>query len=267
MTTPATCHTGASASSEDWPHTADDGRPEKSKHQQANKGSSKPKRQKNRQQRKSAERERAIDESLMLHYVFTYAYMCTGAIVISTMATLQNQEQDILEFGDPKHDSRRKTWAERCREARAAIDKMFQVNRGFTVDSGAADHVIPFGWINFIEVLQGIAARMGITYVAASGTRIPNQGEQRVPFMTREGSWMEIMFQVAKINKPLLSVSKLIDSEMRVVFDKSGSNIYNKVTGDIVRIKRERGVFVLEAFTNEDPAKPAKAHTGFSRHD
>ena len=54
---------------------------------------------------------------------------------------------------------------------------------------------------------------------------------------------------------------------MRVVFDKSGSYIYNKVTGDIVRIKRERGVFVLEAFTNEDPAKPAKAHTGFSRHD
>ena len=193
--------------------------------------------------------------------------MCTGAIVISTMATLQNQEQDILEFGDPKHDRKRKTWAERCREARTLIANMFQVNRGFTVDSVATDHVIPFGWIKFIEVLQGIGSRMGVTYVAASGTRIPNQGEQRVPLMTREGSWMEIVFQVSKINKPLLSVSKLIVSEMRVVFDESGSYIYNKVTGDIVRIKRQRGVFVLEAFTNEDPARSAKAQQDFSRHD
>ena len=78
---------------------------------------------------------------------------------------------------------------------------------------------------------------------------------------------MEIEFQGAKISKPLLSASKLIESEMRVVFDKSGSYIYNKVTGDIVRIKRERGVFVLEAFTNEDPARGAKAQQGFSRHD
>ena len=70
---------------------------------------------------------------------------------------------------------------------------------------------------------------------------------------------MEIVFQVARISNTLLSVSKLID--------KSGSYIFNKVTGDIVRIKRERGVFVLEAFTNEDPAKPAKAQPGFSSHD
>ena len=78
-------------------------------------------------------------------------YMCTGAIVISAMATLQDQEQDILEFGDPKHDRKRKTWADRCREARALVASMFQVNRGLTVDSGVADHVIPFGWIQFVE--------------------------------------------------------------------------------------------------------------------
>ena len=54
---------------------------------------------------------------------------------------------------------------------------------------------------------------------------------------------------------------------MRVVFDKSGSYIFNKVTRGIVRIKRERGVFVLEAFTDEDPAKLAKAQPGSSRQD
>ena len=56
---------------------------------------------------------------------------------------------------------------------------------------------------------------------------------------------MELVFQVAKVNKPLLSVSKLTDGDMRVVFDKGGSYLYNTKTDDIVRIKRERGVFVL----------------------
>ena len=147
------------------------------------------------------------------------------------------------------------------------IANMFTISRGFTVDSGAADHVIPFGWIKCVEVLDSIGSRIGVTYVAASGTRIPNQGEQRVPFMTREGSWMEMIFQVAKINKPLLSVSKLIDGDIRVVFDKEGSYLFNKITGDIVRIKRERGVFVLEAFSKFDPNKSARTRTGFKRHD
>ena len=73
---------------------------------------------------------------------------------------------------------------------------------------------------------------------------------------------------VARVNKPLLSVSKLIDSDKRVVFDRSGSYTYDKVTGDIVRIKRERGVFVLEGFAEQPPdSKPVKASEGFVRHE
>ena len=88
---------------------------------------------------------------------------------------------------------------------------------------------------------------------------------------------MEVVFQAAKINKPLPSVSKLIDSDMRVGFDRERSYIYiyiyiyiyvyNETTGDIIRIKRERGVFVLEAFTHHDPAKSADTRSGFTRHD
>ena len=65
----------------------------------------------------------------------------------------------------------------------------------------------------------------------------------------------------------MLSVSKLIDGDIRVVFDKEGSYLYNKITGDIVRIKRERGAFVLEAFSEFDPNKSARTRTGFKRHD
>ena len=217
-------------------------------------------------------RNMAKDDSLLLSNLRNYMCLCTGAIVMSALATHQDPattQQDVLEFGDPRLPQKRRTWAERCRAAKVLLSSMFAIPRGLTVDSGAADHVIPSGWLKCLEILESIGSRMGVTYVAASGTRTPNQGEQRVGFMTREGSWMEIVFQVARVNKPLLSVSKLIDSEMRVVFDKSGSYIYNKVTGDIVRIKRERGVFVLEAFTKDDPAKAKSASnpSGFSRHD
>jgi hypothetical protein len=210
-----------------------------------------------------------VEPNIVIHILARYVLMCVTAITIGTATIIQQRqiEYDLMPVGDPTSNPKRKTWAARCKEAKAMIASMFAISRGFTVDSGAADHVIPFGWIKFLEVLDSIGSRMGVTYIAASGTRIPNQGEQRVPFMTREGSWMEIVFQVAKINKPLLSVSKLIDGDMRVVFDKDRSYLYNKVTGDIVRIKRERGVFVLEAFSEFDPNKSARTRSGFRRHD
>ena len=135
------------------------------------------------------------------------------------------------------------------------------------MDSGAADHAIPRGWITFIAIVESLVSRMGVTYVAANGSTINNEGEQRVPFMTREGSWMEIIFQVARVNKPLLSVSKLIDDDIRVMFDKEGSYLYNKRTDDIVRIKRERGVFVLESFVSQNPKKPVNPDSVFRRQD
>lgn len=78
---------------------------------------------------------------------------------------------------------------------------------------------------------------------------------------------MELVFQVAKVNKPLLSVSKLTDGDMRVVFDKGGSYLYNKKTDDIVRIKRERGVFVLEVFADRGPKTPVNNDPVFRRRD
>ena len=78
---------------------------------------------------------------------------------------------------------------------------------------------------------------------------------------------MELVFQVARVNKPLLSVSKLIDGDMRVVFDKEGSYLYDKKNDNIVQIKRERGVFVPEAFTDKDPKEPANSKSVFRRQD
>ena len=61
------------------------------------------------------------------------------------------------------------------------------------------------------------------------------------------------------MNKILASVSSLVDSGHRVVFDKCPdtgvdlSFITHKTTGESVRMRRERNVWTIDAFVNEDP--------------
>ena len=102
---------------------------------------------------------------------------------------------------------------------KAKLEKMVKVKKGFTVDSGAADHVMPLGWLAWILVTASLGSMRGLHYVSASGNRLPNKGEQKVKFLTRDGIWATLLFQVAGINKPLVSVSRLIDEGWRVVFD------------------------------------------------
>ena len=60
------------------------------------------------------------------------------------------------------------------------------------------------------------------------------------------------------MNKPLVSVSKLIDDGWRVVFDEEASYIEHKRTGNTINIRRERGVFVVDAFVDQVNPKKAK---------
>ena len=57
---------------------------------------------------------------------------------------------------------------------------------------------------------------------------------------------------MAKVNKPLASVGKLLDTGHRVVLDEDGSYVLNTRTRDIMRIRRERGVFVLDVWLAQD---------------
>ena len=62
------------------------------------------------------------------------------------------------------------------------------------------------------------------------------------------------MFQLAAINKPLISVSKLIENGYKVVFDGDNSYILHKRTKKIIKMRKERGVFVVDAYISKQPA-------------
>ena len=68
--------------------------------------------------------------------------------------------------------------------------------------------------------------------------------------MSREGTIASILFQVAAINKPLVSVSKLVDEGHEVVFSEKESYILLVESRKQIPMKRERGVSVIDGYAN-----------------
>ena len=78
-----------------------------------------------------------------------------------------------------------------------------------TVDSGAAESVWPEGLMPEIQTKPSVGSRTGVTYIAASGNRMPNLGEKKVHFKTKDGLNSSNTFQVTKAKMPLAAVSKI----------------------------------------------------------
>ena len=94
--------------------------------------------------------------------------------------------------------------------------------------------------------------------MVANNGRIPNEGEADFEFEIRDGRPSSWLFQVAEVNKTLASVSALVDAGHRVTFDmddKTGvdtSFITDKQTGVSIKMRRERNVWVIDAYVKEE---------------
>ena len=69
-------------------------------------------------------------------------------------------------------------------------------------------------------------------------------------------------FQVARVNKALGSVSKIVANGNRVIFDPNGSFIENVWTKDRIWMREDNGVYVLDMIV-APPEKNVKS--GFTR--
>ena len=96
------------------------------------------------------------------------------------------------------------------------------------VDSAAVDAVMCKGTIEELRgpnagpLKKGEAALQGINYVTADGGEVPNEGEQGVNVLTREGHVCDMTWQVADIQKPLLAVAALTRTGHEVRFRANG---------------------------------------------
>ena len=144
--------------------------------------------------------------------------------------------------------------------------RRMKMAKGITVDSGAADPVMPRRMVRGRgnKIRPSAASKAGVHYVSASANRIPNEGEADMKFETEDGQALNWTFQIAEVNKVLASVSHLVDNKHRVVFDQDEhgrdiSFITNKTTGQSIKMRRERNVWVIDAYIVED------AESGFAR--
>ena len=71
--------------------------------------------------------------------------------------------------------------------------------------------------------------------------------------MTLDGTWTELMFQLASMITLLVSVSKSIENGYRVVSYEKNSYILNKKSKNISKMKKERGVCVVDVFMRKNP--------------
>ena len=108
------------------------------------------------------------------------------------------------------------------------------------VDSGATETVVGEDMIKGIETKPGEGARRGVQYEVASGELIPNLGEKNFVAYGEQGQARTIKAQVCEVNKPLLSVSRMVHAGNTVVFSRSGSYVEDENTGERISL-REQG--------------------------
>ena len=133
-----------------------------------------------------------------------------------------------------------------------------------TVDSGAAESVLPVDVMPNETLVEGEAKKWCVRYIAAKGGRMDNMGEKKVRFR-REGSDAvnSITFQVTGVGKPLASVSRILDKGNSVVFSRKGEGSYivNERARQKIPIKEEKGTFVIDV----EFLEPAPGERDFPR--
>ena len=103
------------------------------------------------------------------------------------------------------------------------------------------------------------ALRAGVHYVSATANRFKSEGEIYFHLDTEDGHSLSWTIQIAEVHKVLASVSYLVDHNHRVVFDqdldtsKDVSFITDKTNGEPIKMRRDRNVWVIDAYSVEDP--------------
>ena len=130
-----------------------------------------------------------------------------------------------------------------------------------TIDSGAAESVLPVEILPGEETVEERSKRKGVRCVAANGGKMENHKEKMQFRRNGSKTVKSITFQVTGVSKPLASVSRILDKGNTAVFSRSGeeSCIQNEATGEKVPIIEDKETFVMDA----EFLEPA----GFRAHD
>ena len=113
------------------------------------------------------------------------------------------------------------------------------------MDSGAAAPVAPPNMLPNVKVEPSPGSLRGQNYTSASQHKLKNFGQQTIRACTEDGDETEVLFQIADVSKPLVSVSSMCERGNRVLFGRSGGVVQNLQTGKEIPFYRQNGMYVL----------------------
>ena len=113
------------------------------------------------------------------------------------------------------------------------------------MDSGAAAPVAPPSMLPNVKVEPSPGSRRGQNFTSASKHRLKNLGQQRIMACTEDGEETSVLFQIADVSKPLVSVAAICEKGNRVIFGKSGGIVQNIYSGREIPFYRRNGIYIL----------------------
>ncbi len=121
------------------------------------------------------------------------------------------------------------------------------------VDSGAGETVMSPDHLPQCQLEDSDDSRSHQRYEVANGESIPAMGQKRFTFVTANGVHRNVCAQVTRVNKALPSVSQVCGKDHRVVFDKAGSYIEDKVTRETIPLEERNGTYSLVCWVRNGP--------------
>ena len=130
-----------------------------------------------------------------------------------------------------------------------------------TADSGAGNHVLSREDIPGYQVTESAGSKAGRGFIGVSGGRIDNEGESELNLMGTHGKFKST-FQVAKVNRPLMSIARICDRGHTVLFTTTHASVLDARGREVCRFARKGNLYMVDVHLKAPPKKPSFTRRG-----
>ena len=138
------------------------------------------------------------------------------------------------------------------------VDVEFEV----ALDSGCTDHVCAEEDVPGYVVVESPGSRAGQHFVVGNGARIANTGQSclhlEATSQASKGNAIKSTFQIAKVSRPLMSVGKICDGGLDVLFGKTKADVKDDRNNVVCSFVRQPGGLYVAKLRLKSPfGRPA----------
>jgi hypothetical protein len=145
--------------------------------------------------------------------------------------------------------------AEKMSQALVNTSDWQDVEFEVALDSGCTDNVCHPGDVPRYPVEDSPGSRHQQGFLVGNGARVPNEGQAHLSLQTAgpEAHGITTTFQIAKVSRPLMSVGRLGDAGMQVIFDKDQARVVAKDGSVACVFERQDGGLYICKFKLKKP--------------